>query len=97
MFSRDGVGKVPYFRLWADECAPARLQREALAVLADAAGRCAEQDMRTPEVIAALAFLEGQLLRPALCRRFRAALETPDSCARAAAVQSALKGLERGL
>jgi hypothetical protein len=97
MFSRDGADRVAYFGLWAEECAPARLQRDALAVLADAAGRCAEQDMRTPAVIEALAFLEGQLLRPPLCRRFRAALDIPDPLVRASAVRSAIKAIERGL
>jgi hypothetical protein len=46
MFPRDEVGKVPYFWLWADDSAPARLQRDALAVLADAAERCADEHMR---------------------------------------------------
>jgi hypothetical protein len=97
MFSRYGADRVAYFGLWAEECAPARLQRDALAVLTDAAGRCAEQDMRTPAVIEALAFLEGQILRPALCRRFRAALEIEGPLTRASAVCSALKAIERGL
>ena len=53
--------------------------------------------MRTPEVIEAFAFLEGQLLRPALCSRLRAALDLLDPIARASAVQSAHKAIERGL
>jgi hypothetical protein len=85
-FVISGCGRTP--------APPAHLQRAALAVVASASDRCADQDMRTPEVIEVLAFLEGQLLRPAVSGRFCAALDIPDPLARVAAVQFALKGGE---
>lgn len=55
---------------------PAR--RDALRVLRDAADRCGEQDMRTPEVRAALDFLKCRSARSDLLERFWRALSYPD-------------------
>lgn len=97
MFSFDDIDRVPYFGEWAGDSGTARLQRDALAVLADAAMRCAEQDMRTPEVKAALAYLERHMVRPALCGTFRAALNLRDPLARASAAHNACKAIERAV
>jgi hypothetical protein len=55
---------------------PAR--RDALRVLRDAADRCLEQDMRTPEVRAALDFLKDRSARADLFERFWKALSHQD-------------------
>jgi len=38
--------KVQYFGLWAEETADQYGKRDAMAILADAAGRCFDEDMR---------------------------------------------------
>lgn len=97
MFSRDQFDKVPYFGQWADDAAEDRLVRDALAVLRDAAGRCADQDVRTDELAAALAFLERRLVRPALCSTFRTALDLRDPLARYNAVRAAYNAIARAV
>lgn len=97
MFSSDDQDRVQYFGPWADGAASSRLQRDALAVLRDAAERCGDQDMRTREVQEALNFLERQMVRPALCARYRAALDQRDRMTRAMVVREALHAIVRGL
>lgn len=69
----------------------------ALAILHRAADVCEEQDMRTPDVFAALAALEARATRRGAFRQFRAALTVPDPQARQAAARVALSGIERVL
>jgi len=47
----------------------------ALAILQDALDRCQTEDMRTPEVFAALDFLAARATAKCLVKQFREALE----------------------
>lgn len=93
MFSKDAADKVEYFGHWAQDLPEARLIRDALDVLWDAANRCFEQDMRTADVKAALTFLERNIIRTALCDTYRAALNLQDPAQRCMAVRGACNAL----
>lgn len=62
-------------------------------MLWNAADRCYDQDMRTTNVKAALAYLERNIIRTALCDNFRAALNLQDPTDRCMAVRSAYNAL----
>ena len=53
--------------------------RIALGILDDALQRCRKEDVRTPEVYAALEFLEARAVRKWPFNQFREALDTPGS------------------
>lgn len=75
--------------------------QDALALLEDAHRRCAEEDMRTPEVLAALQHLEGRASERWPFDQFRHALRpleetfTPDFASRGQVVNAALNGIRR--
>jgi hypothetical protein len=94
MFS-DAYRGVKYFGHWAEETADAFGGRDALAVLRDAADRCAEEDMRTPHVAAALAFLAATATRQGAFDAFRRGLGIPDPATRSVAVLAALASIVR--
>lgn len=48
---------VPYFGIWAEETADDYGKRDAATIVRDAVMRCVDEDMRTPEVFAALDYL----------------------------------------
>lgn len=96
MFS-DAYRGVKYFGQWADETADCYGARDALLVLKDAAGRCAEEDMRKPEVAAALAYLAGMAARREAFGRFWRGLHLPDPATRSAAVLEAYGAIDRVL
>lgn len=89
--------RVPHFGLWAEDAHAHEDRAAALAILHRAAEVCDEQDMRTPEVLEALAALEARATRRGAFRQFRAALAVPDPQARRAAARKALSGIERVL
>ena len=78
MFSPDKTGRVTYFGVWAEESEERRLMAHALEILRSAVADCSEQDVRTDELGQALAFVERHLVRPALVRQFRKALDLPN-------------------
>jgi hypothetical protein len=96
MFS-DAYRGVKYFGQWAEETADAFGCRDALAVLQDAAERCAEEDMRTAHVLAALAYLSATATRRGAFGAFRKGLEVPDPAGRSRAVCEALAAIRRVL
>jgi len=97
MFSSDATGKVTYFGVWAEEADKQRLIMHALEILRSAAADCIEQDVRTEEVAQALAFIERHLVRPALARRLRTALDMHDPMQRATAVRQAYEAIVRAI
>lgn len=97
MFSTDATGKVTYFGVWAEEAEARRLLAHALEILRSAVADCIEQDVRTDELGQALAFVERHLVRPALVRRFRKALDVPDPMERAAATRQAYEAIMRAV
>ncbi len=67
----------PYRRMYremafasGDEGVEHQARKDALRILADAADRCAEQDMQTDEVKAALDYLQLRVVRKAPFRLF---------------------------
>ena len=88
MFS-DPYRGVKYFGQWADETADAFGTRDALTVLRDAADRCGDEDMRTAEVLAALAYLAGIASRGEAFVAFRRGLDLPDPETRSRAILGA--------
>jgi len=97
MFSSDNDDKVPYFGLWADETADTRTTGDALSCLRAAVLSCAERDVYTDELRAALRYLETHMLRPALCAHFRSALSIRDPLARYQAAKAAYEAIVRGV
>lgn len=65
----------------------------ALAVLAEAADRCGDRDMRTAELLDALAYLHTVTTRPDALRRFRRALDIAAPVERFHQVAAALKSI----
>lgn len=96
MFS-DPYRGVAYFGQWAEDSAHAFGQRDALAVLSDAVARCVEEDMRTDQVAAALAYLGVAAVRQEAFQAFRRALAWPEPAGRFLAAQEALAGIRRVL
>lgn len=89
MFS-DAYRGVKYFGVWAEETADTFGRRDALAVLQDAVDRCADEDMRTDQVAAALVFLAASATRQGAFRAFRVGLDLHDPTDRSRALFSAL-------
>jgi hypothetical protein len=88
--------KVPYFGIWAEETADQYGKRDAMAVLADAAGCCFDDDVRQrPELRRALEYLARETGSPVYVNRFRKALDEPHSVTRFQAAGNAYKALAR--
>jgi uncharacterized protein (DUF4415 family) len=88
--------KVPYLGIWADETADQYGKRDAMAVLADAAGCCFDDDVRQrPELGRALAYLARETSRAVYVNRFRKALEEPNPVIRFRAAGDAYRALAR--
>lgn len=79
---------VPYFGIWAEESADDYGKRDAATVLRDAVMRCVEEDMRTPEVFAALEYLARHGAPKATAKNFRAALDLEHPMGRWAAARA---------
>ena len=86
------------FRTDGDQLNQLDQQRNALASLADAVSRCEYEDMRTPEVLAALEFLRATL--PArngadtALQHFRQALALPNPQQRHQVLQYSYRTIE---
>lgn len=88
--------KVPYFGLWAEESADHYGKRDAMAVLADAAGCCFDDDVRQrPELRHALEYLARETSRTVYVSRFRKALDEPNPVIRFQAANDAWRALAR--
>jgi carbohydrate-binding DOMON domain-containing protein len=87
---------VPYFGVWADETADFYGKRDAMAVLAEAAGRCFDDDVRQrQELVHALEYLTRETSRAVYVARFRKALDEPNPVIRFRAANDAYKALAR--
>ena len=88
---------VAWFGLWASDTADDYGRRDAVKVLADAAERCLDEDMREDrEVRGALAFLmDNGHEKPA--RAFRQALEVPHPHQRRQAAADAVHAIHRAI
>jgi len=94
-FSRPYRG-VQYFGLWADETADRYGIRDAMAILADAAGRCFDEDMReSGELLDALEYLARETGHAVYATRFRKALDEPRPAIRFRAAGDACTALKR--
>ena len=96
MFS-DPYRGVTYFGMWAEETADSFGQRDALAVLQAAVESCIEEDMRTPQVMAALAYLSATATRQGAFDGFRRGLDFQDPTARYTALLGSFRGICRVL
>ena len=86
------------FGLWAEDSADAYGKRDAMAILADAAGRCFDEDMRPRrEVQNALDYLARVTSRAVYVNRFRKALDEPNPVVRFRAAGDAYNALLRRL
>ena len=75
---------VGYFGIWAEETGDDYGRRDTLAVIRGAVIDCYDEDMRTKEVTAALAWLvKHGGIKDSTARAFRQALDMPDALARA--------------
>ena len=70
---------------------------DALAVLEDAAGRCLDEDTRSQEVTAALAYLKARATRGGFFDQFASALDIHSPDARWQNVNAAMNGICRVL
>jgi hypothetical protein len=94
-FSRPYKG-VQYFGLWATETADRYGIRDAMDILADAAGRCFDEDMRERrELRDALEYLSRETGHTVYVNRFRKALDEPNPAIRFRAAGDACKALQR--
>jgi hypothetical protein len=90
--------KVTYFGLWADDTADDYGKRDAMAILADAARRCFDEDMRQrQELQNALDYLARATSRAVYLNRFRKALDEPNPAGRFRAALDAYNALLRRL
>lgn len=90
--------KVAHFGIWADEAADSYGARDAMQIVADAAGRCFDQDMReSRELIDALGFLRHRAAQEKGAIRFWKALAEPDPAIRFRKAQDAITALRRSL
>lgn len=81
--------QVGYFGIWADETGDDYGKRDAVAVIRGAVIDCYDEDMRTKEVAAALAWLvKHGGIKEGTARAFSQALELSDSLARATAARA---------
>jgi len=95
-FAKKYQRTVTHFGLWAEETADQKADRDAWAILCDAARRCATEDMRdVAEVVDALAWFEGRMVRTVAPRKFRLALDLADPTQRYFAARDALALLAR--
>jgi hypothetical protein len=86
--------KVPYFGIWAEESADQYGKRDAMAVLAEAAGCCFDDDVRQrPELQRAIEYLARETSRAVYVNRFRKALDEPHPVMRFRAANNAYKAL----
>jgi hypothetical protein len=97
MFSSDAQDKVAHFGHWAEDSSHNRLLRDAVAVLREATYRCADEDVRSPELRAALLVLERHMTRPSLCSTLRQNLDIRDSYQRAVAARETFGAIVRNL
>lgn len=97
MFSSDNQDKVAHFGHWAEDSSQNRLLRDAMAALREATFRCADEDVRTTELQAAIVLLERHMTRPVLCSTFRQSLEIRDPYERAIAVREAFGAIVRNI
>lgn len=86
---------VAFFGVWAFEAEGGK--RDAMAVLCDAANRCRDQDMRTPEVFGALDWLARYGCNEKRARAFRNALSLTDPDMRRMAVSGVYDLLARAM
>lgn len=83
--------------IWSHNAPGGDVRRDALAVLRDAAERCAEQDMRTEDVLGALDYLAGGATRKEAFRNFERGLEVLDAAERQRRVRTAYDAIVRVL
>ena len=81
--------------IWSEHSPGGYARRDALAVLRDAAQRCGNEDVRTPDVLSALAFLRESATRRYVYGRFLRALDIEEAQSRQDAVQMAYEGIAR--
>lgn len=94
-FSRKYRG-VSHFGLWAEESADTLGNRDAWAILCDAARRCSAEDMRKePNMLAALNWFKRRLVRQQSIEVFHKALDVHDPVQRHFAACDALDLLAR--
>lgn len=94
MFQKPYEG-VKYFGIWAEENADRKGRRDAIAILKAARDRCIDEDMRTPDVMAALDWLEPQAVRKWPFRQFRQALDMTNPDGRWQKVNAAFNAIEK--
>jgi hypothetical protein len=88
--------KVLYFGIWAEESADQYGKRDAMAVLAEPAGCCFDDDVRQrPELLRAINYLARETSRAVYVNRFRKALDEPNPVMRFRAANDARKALAR--
>ncbi|HXV79776.1 MAG TPA: hypothetical protein VEG60_07840 [Candidatus Binatia bacterium] len=68
---------------------------QAMAVLDDAFRRCRKEDIRTPDVFAALDYLEAKSVETRPFDQFRFALDSDDPEARWQNLNASLNGIRR--
>ena len=87
---------VPHFGIWAEETAYHYGIRDAMAVLAEAAECCFDDDVRQrPDLTRALDYLARETSRAVYVRRFRKALDEPNPAIRFQAARDAHRALAR--
>ena len=84
---------VAYFGSWGEETADVFGKRDALNVLKMAVENCVESDMRTPEVLGAVAFLERTATRDWEFKQFRLGLDCHDPINRRIRLHRAFNGI----
>lgn len=90
--------KVTYFGIWADESADTYGARDAMQIVANAAGRCFDEDMReSRELIDALGYLRHRAAQEKGAIRFWKTLAEPDPATRFRMAGDAAKALQRSL
>lgn len=89
---------IRHFGIWATTNADVFSTRDALAILADAAGRCIDDDMRdSRDVLDALNFLSDMSIRKGHADRYRRALNMQEPAIRFRAVADAYQALSRSV
>lgn len=90
--------KVGYFGIWAEESADIYGARDAVRIVAHAAGCCYDEDMReSRELIDALGYLRHRAAQEKGAIRFWKALAEPDPATRFRMADEAVKALQRSL
>jgi len=98
-FSAPHLQKVVHFGIWAEEGQDLQKgDRDAWNILCRAAHQCAVRDFRDDQnVIDALAWFEGRLIRPRPVQDYRKALGTIDATQRYFELSAALDRLKKGM